>query len=559
MKLIETANFSCSLPPELGVLLAATLKMLDSRMQSIDYISLLMCVLNNHNRFSRIQRTILYHCHTSDVNNDGYSSFQCLVERISVPKSVISGHQQRCTQLVDSIVRTVHECLVKCGKDIRKPMRLGFTQCRHVTLEGWVRSVLHLACEELTDPSAIFDALLTWGDVQKRRIFVLDVSLQLMSALARDTTNASQNRKSEDVLLTLRSKIIRKCRPSIQAQELHFHPMFTSVALFADNLMHYSSGSRLWAQFSALADAALSHPKYEDGTRLYVKSQKLMFLQTEDLKQNLQHILHTGMRMRSDQKISFSVMREAVRCALDACARWVPKDLKLNELSMKARYKWWTFNDCRDMALSLYGSVSEANEKMKTIFLNNCIPPAMKGSVSSEEEFFFAKKVDSSVHKPSKVLQRKTSCWLQLPDTYIPDHMTDPHVYNMFPRIRLPAESTAQGIHSAIRQNSIDVFPQIYEMIKDCHLNQNTWYLNDKDTVIRLVRCLLHRLDFDGAIGVMRAAIRLLGYGHKMDRDIQKIFSEIHDPSGSICFKLASGIMDGEVHQTKTRHYAPKV
>ena len=128
---------------------------------------------------------------------------------------------------------------------------------------------------------------------------------------------------------------------------------------------------------------------------------------------------------------------------------------------------------------------------------------------------------------------------------------SDPKI-RPYPKARRRADPATPSLN----QTRTIFFPLVCQLIRNAYPHQETWYLYDKDTVTRLVRCMLHRLDFEGAIRTMRSAIKTLGYGHKMDRDIQRIFTEIGDPSGSICFKLASGIMGGEVNPTKTRHYS---
>ena len=379
------AEFSCQFPPELSVVLAATLKLLDVSLQAMDYISLLISVLNNYTIFPRIQQTVLYNGKRSfELPREGYSSFRYLTERFRNTFTSACEKVDRGTtsHLLQSVMTALEHYFYQSSRSIDEVSSIGFVQCRHLTLEGWVRTTLDCACRDLSDPSPVFDAVLTWGDIQQRHLFVFETASNLLNKLPKRSTDYEKPPSTmKEALHRLREIIREEIEPWGASKSCAFFPMFTSIALLADNMSVFPwSCIRHYMQtcFQSLLTVALQNPVYSRSTKHYIRSQQLLFASSSTLQPLLKELLGSETFEEGGQRIAVSIVRETVRCALDVCIRWVPQNLKLNPSSLEERYKWWIFNDCRDIALTLYGSVPDINERVRLMSGRRGFPGACK-------------------------------------------------------------------------------------------------------------------------------------------------------------------------------------
>ena len=547
----DAASYT-NVPPELVVIIAAAKKLLHIPLTTSDFIHLLLAVLNNYRVFQRVQRNVLFnHRRSKELHSlPGQTSYNFLVENTqSVFSSATRLSEDDATgaaphHVVPVVLRALRGAFVILDRDPSALGNVGFVQKRHATLNGWVRSVLDIVLDECSDPAAVFDALLAWSDVHGRPSFALNVSNFLYQRMQLPPEQPQAGEASP--MASMRTRLLSGASSTIV-------PQFTSIAALADVIRHYPAAraaKEMTPKFVFFSSLCLRADVYKEDTRWYVRAQQMMFAASpQELITMLKEFVNT--KYADDRKISFGVIREGLRCALDACVRFTPAGRTMDAHSAKDRFRWWVFNDARDISLTLYGSTQNTNEKVREIFSRGASPNPSKTEQSMHEEFARLANIDANCQRPASGTDsapREAASWTGLPMNAVPDYFEDPEKSNPYPHIclgTLPLRS---------EDGQQDPFTEIFEIIQSCNPQQPNWYLNDKGTITRLLRCLLHRLEFRKAVDLMRSAIRVMGYGQKIDRDIQKFFREIGDPSGSIAFKLAAGIMDGEVTATKARH-----
>ena len=537
-----------NVPAELVVIIAATKKLLQIPLTACDYIHLLVAVLNNYRVFQRIQRNVLFNQRRSKelFSHEGHTSFDFLIEDthsvFSADVRASDDDVPSVHHIVPVVLRSLRGAFHVLGEDTGAIRHVGFVQKRLATLNGWVRTVLDCVLDDDADPGAVFDVLLSWGEVHGRPSFCLNITNYLYQRMQMPSKSVDVNGLSP--LAVMRKRLLG-------GSNLKLTPRFTSISTMADVIRQYPAENAARAMLPKLlyfSSLSQNSDSYEEDTRWYLRAQQMMFAKTpQELLKMLKEFVNT--RYADERKISYGVLREGVRCALDACVRFTPANKKMGPDAVKERHRWWLFNDARDISLTLYGSTQNTNEKVREIFLRDASPAPTKSVEKMDEEFEWLKKLDPKVKRPSlsaDQYERETASWASLPANFVPAHFVDPGISNPYPHVCL-------GTSLAIAEDD-DPFNEVYKVIQTCHSPQPTWYLGDKGTITRLLRCLLHRLEFRKAVDLMRSAIRVMGYGQKIDKDIQKFFHEIGDPSGSIAFKLAAGIMDGDVAATKARH-----
>lgn len=77
----------------------------------------------------------------------------------------------------------------------------------------------------------------------------------------------------------------------------------------------------------------------------------------------------------------------------------------------------------------------------------------------------------------------------------------------------------------------------------------SVWYLQDSEMYVLLMRCLLHRLDWEAAVHLTVKMQTCNHYSYAMDHELTTIFSEIGDPAGCLAFKVATKLFDGRINR----------
>ncbi|KAG5498604.1 hypothetical protein JKF63_02890 [Porcisia hertigi] len=281
------------------------------------------------------------------------------------------------------------------------------------------------------------------------------------------------------------------------------------------------------------------------------------------------------------------------------CCRHPPRNPKLTPAGLEERTKWGRYLDARDTSLALFGSARQSRESMKHLFYNDNQLPGLRSEAVIAKDFadvyglFFG--TTSSSPSPSlsqaelQLSLRRTRT--TLPHTgssaaLVPRYLWDPAVYNPYPAAQL-AVSTCESsgnsherglcnafspaeIHQTdatfgddveIGLGSAEFFVELWQALLDKTTlvgSNEVWYLQNTDMFLLLIRCLLHRLDWEAAAHLTRKMTQHSSYTYLMDHELTTIFREIGDPAGCLAFKVATKLFDGRITkdgQTKRERF----
>eukprot|EP00760_Papus_ankaliazontas_P033650 PhM_4_TR6544/c0_g1_i1/m.48338 len=541
---MTVADFSI----ESSFLIALTMRACDVPLRTADYLNLFSHLLHGVARFPRLRRLVLA---SSDRATYSLSN---VIERAAAV--MLNSGNTRLQSTIHNIDTLLHSVLLPyaraCGVDVKKaltPQQTGrMFRARVVSLEGFIREVLIDVVEQwkarpdLVDAAVIFDFLVTHGSVHRRHVLAV-YSMGLL---------------------------VQHAQPSVSEDQLV--PTWTTVAQLSDIIATFPRATvdTLQARYLFLHDRTCVH--VPEQTEKYLLTQMIAFARTP---QEMLDLLSSRIMVKGSQ-VAFSITREAFRCALDACAAWAPRNPKLSRQALQERYRWWLFNDCRDIGLVIYGAVPDINAKIRTLYRRNGTPEPLRSELTMETEFkAFAAAIGKDApggRGINRTYKRKTKSYLRLPFFYVPKHLTDVARYNPYPHAVLP--SAAVDVSSSASENE-DPFPVLWENIqrvanaaagrvndslssKATSSTSNTmqWFIHDRETALRIVRCFIHRLDWASAVQIMTSSVNAVGFSTRADRELQKIFMEIGDPSGAVSFKLAARVLDGDVAPTRVRHHS---
>lgn len=102
--------------------------------------------------------------------------------------------------------------------------------------------------------------------------------------------------------------------------------------------------------------------------------------------------------------------------------------------------------------------------------------------------------------------------------------LNDPAVPNPYPHVQM-----RMGVHNHILET--DPFTGLWAYLRSC---QDKWYAKEAEAYLLLLRCLLQRLDWEGAVGLTTSALESLSFNAEMDNKLCGLFEEIGDPFGAI-------------------------
>ena len=84
------------------------------------------------------------------------------------------------------------------------------------------------------------------------------------------------------------------------------------------------------------------------------------------------------------------------------------------------------------------------------------------------------------------------------------------------------------------------------------------WFFTENDTAANYLRCLLHRYRWSEACDIAEKVTHKRGFQAALDAEIIKIFEELGDPAGAMCFKFASKFIDGRILEDRRDMYSKK-
>lgn len=298
-------------------------------------------------------------------------------------------------------------------------------------------------------------------------------------------------------------------------------------------------------------------------------------------------------------------IRQLYKQIAEFCARHPSRrNPKLSPEGLEARRKWGLYLEARDAALSLFGSAPKSREVMKYVFTHRNRLPGLRSEtviqrdIASTVRFFSSSRCYGNLFLwPNKEAEeggrncspprmpgdgntplatlaklpltgrRSTPEHLRCSPDLVPRYLYDPDVFNPFPHIalKMPFEAVANGAYSRKphgffatedkrskteeeEQEEVDVFSELWEILSDpSRMGPDLWYLKNTDMYLVILRCMLHRLDFEGAVKLTKKLTQETRFTHKMDNVLNQCFQEIGDPAGSLVFKVVAGLFDAKI------------
>lgn len=344
---------------------------------------------------------------------------------------------------------------------------------------------------------------------------------------------------------------------------------------------------------SQIASCCSPIPSARDLMKL--SSYETQFIRTvAEAREALRHAIDSSNAPGSNGRLPRNTQLLLYQLA-EFCSRHPPRNPKLTPAGLEERAKWARYLDARDTSLALFGSARQSRDSMKHLFYHDNQMPALRSDAVIARDFadvyriFFGPSLpqpSSTVQSQAELQQRLLRTRTTLPHTgsseaAVPQYLWDPAVYNPYPAAQLP-NNTAAG-HSAFSAAEVlQLDPALGEAAEDvveggeeggagdaaaaffvelwmALLDRTTpvgsndaWYLQNTGMYLMLVRCLLHRLDWEAAVHLTRRMTQYAAYTHMMDHELTTIFREIGDPAGCLAFKVATKLFDGRI--TKDGH-----
>jgi hypothetical protein len=258
----------------------------------------------------------------------------------------------------------------------------------------------------------------------------------------------------------------------------------------------------------------------------------------------------------------FKAVKHMIRALIATASMYPPANPKLTATGIKERHRWGLYCEARDIALTLYGPTRNGREQMKRLFntqgrlqplrsadaiaKDTAAMAALFGkAAAAQSNTSRANGGDEHEHQTEPADAPNGAEWLarprlsiplfDVPDlTTVPAHMADPARPNPYPQIALRSVRAFDG-------QVADFFPQVKQLLSALG---DPWWLGEPDTYLALLRCYLHRLDWEGAVAMSEQGFRNIVLTSAVDAGIQKIFDEIGDPTGATPFKVAAKIVD---------------
>ncbi|CAM40253.1 conserved hypothetical protein [Leishmania braziliensis MHOM/BR/75/M2904] len=327
-----------------------------------------------------------------------------------------------------------------------------------------------------------------------------------------------------------------------------------------------------------------------------VSSRETQFICTvSEARTVLRCAIDAGKAIGSHGRLPHSTQFMLMQLA-ELCCRHPPRNPKLTPAGLEERTKWGRYLDARDTSLALFGSAQHSRDSMKHLFYNDNQLPELRSEVVIAKDFADVHELFFGSASPSSLSQAELQASLRrtrttLPHTgssaaIVPRYLWDPAVYNPYPAAQLAINtcefsmgSSEKGTQSPFTLAEIhqtdailgddaegdfdgsEFFVELWQTLLDKTTSvgsNEVWYLQNTDMFLLLLRCLLHRLDWETAAHLTRKMTQHANYTYLMDHELTTIFREIGDPAGCLAFKVATKLFDGRITkdgQTKRERF----
>ncbi|ORC90978.1 uncharacterized protein TM35_000074020 [Trypanosoma theileri] len=508
-------------PPTASLLVAVWIRSFGVSLCDWDYIHIFSALLSQPDEFPRIRNTLGVFNEFSRGMVSPEAFFQRLESR---------GELSPSSSALSLLVAAMRASLLQAGVDLKVPITTGVINTRTAGLPAMIEYIVE-------DMTLVGIAGKLHGDL-------LDCyhTLALLYSTLRNDTAAVE---------TIRyvAREVRRREESFEIDRGHstlgisnecvrHHYLMDVGSLLSRVSMQTVQSARL--DFAKLAQCANSDVSENDVAA--AESYAIVFVRSNDeaeeaLRQVRESVDLSYHHTRLPTKLMF-------RRFVELCVRHPRKNCKMTAAGLEERRKWGRYLDARDASLALFGSAKQARDSMKHLFYNDNKMPELRSPAMIERDMNDTAALFKWKCAPTMTSLRMRTSIPHVgssPDS-VPRHLWDPEVYNPYPQVMLPVSPMED------ERITEDIFQEVWRVIMNPTLvGTDQWYLRDSEMYLLLMRCLIHRLDWEAAAHLTLKTMENLTYTYMMDHDVTLMFREIGDPAGCLAFKVATKLFDGRI------------
>lgn len=500
------------------------MKALGVRLSAWDYSNLLECLIREADTFPTIVETLM----CVEANEYGELSFEDLA------KCLCPDDARPASRVRQELLTAMRQSLAAHNVPLTKPISVGFLNCGIASLPTYL--------ETIYDDMHVHKGL---GPSGNNPLPVYHHTMLVHAALRNCTSALQMLPCTLERLHDWKHKYLSEAgkkgphddEEAAEPCEVGIYMLWDAAKLFGE--VSQLTRHEIGPSFSQLTEEVA--PKSSLIQMAYCGAYSLPLLcKEEEAKDALQKIIESA---QSVVLLPRSV-KEMFRQYMVLCTLHPPRNCKLTPRGLQMRQQWFGYYEARDIALTLYGNSLAGRNAMKTLYeAGNVLPPLRSPDVIRRDRSEFMKLFGlaeaPNLPPPQQVPQSASK------NIYtVPRHMWDPAVPNPYPHVQM-----RMGVHNHILET--DPFTGLWAYLRSC---QDKWYAKEAEAYLLLLRCLLQRLDWEGAVGLTTSALESLSFNAEMDNKLCGLFEEIGDPFGAICFKMQTRIFDGRIQHNSPPH-----
>ncbi|PWV13741.1 hypothetical protein C3747_41g226 [Trypanosoma cruzi] len=508
-------------PSTASLLVVFWIRALGAQLCDWDYVHVLSALLSHPDDFPQIRSTLGAFSDFSRGTVSPEALFRRLEDRgeLSPPSSPLN-----------TIVAAMRVSLSQAGVNLEEPVQNCVINTRTAGLPSMVEHIVN----DMT-------SLATSGNFNGDLLSCYHVLALLYSTLRNDTAAVE----------TLRyvAREIRRRERSVEyeggnaalapiGEYVHHHYLMDIGSVL--NRVSMRTLQRARVDYAHLAQNASSDVSENDVVA--AESYAILFVRSneeaeEALRQASQSVDLSSQRTRRSTKMLF-------RRFVELCARHPKRNCKLTPVGLEERRKWGRYLDARDASLALFGSAKQARDSMKHLFYNDNKLPELRSHAMIERDMNDTAALFKWRRAPTIASLRVRSSLphVRCPADPVPRHLWDPDVYNPYPQVMLQMSPMDD------ERVTEDIFQELWHVLMNPSVvGTDQWYLRDTEMYLLLLRCLIHRLDWEAAVHLTLKTMENLTYTYMMDHEVTLMFKEIGDPAGCLAFKVATKLFDGRI------------
>ncbi|KAF8294966.1 hypothetical protein TcYC6_0095900 [Trypanosoma cruzi] len=508
-------------PSTASLLVVLWIRALGAQLCDWDYVHVLSALLSHPDDFPQIRSTLGAFSDFSRGTVSPEALFRRLEDRgeLSPPSSPLN-----------TIVAAMRVSLSQAGVNLEEPVQNCVINTRTAGLPSMVEHIVN----DMT-------SLATSGNFNGDLLSCYHVLALLYSTLRNDTAAVE----------TLRyvAREIRRRERSVEyeggnaalapiGEYVHHHYLMDIGSVL--NRVSMRTLQRARVDYAHLAQNASSDVSENDVVA--AESYAILFVRSneeaeEALRQASQSVDLSSQRTRRSTKLLF-------RRFVELCARHPKRNCKLTPVGLEERRKWGRYLDARDASLALFGSAKQARDSMKHLFYNDNKLPELRSHAMIERDMNDTAALFKWRRAPTIASLRVRSSLphVRCPADPVPRHLWDPDVYNPYPQVMLQMSPMDD------ERVTEDIFQELWHVLMNPSVvGTDQWYLRDTEMYLLLLRCLIHRLDWEAAVHLTLKTMENLTYTYMMDHEVTLMFKEIGDPAGCLAFKVATKLFDGRI------------